>query len=308
VRLCPSRAAAIEAEVSPGTMVQSIPAASQASISSSSRPKTPGSPDFSRTTTSRPPGTVDDHRVDLVLRHGLPEAGLARLHDLGLAARKLEDRQRHEPVVNHHIRFVERAAGTHRQVVRVAGPRAHEQDATLARGLAQMIGEKPVEVRRRAGDEGIEKTALQNDRRARPFGSASAAGRNASAVLTIASQRRGQLLLEMRLDLPRQYRGRAFGADGHDQRIAVDDRGRQERAVLEVVDDVEGRPPLRRAPPRGRPQPPSSFARIDEPRARDLGGRHGALGDGKASLRCPVPDRRIDFGRKDLDPGLGLEQ
>ena len=50
VRLWPIAATAAEAAVMPGTTDQAIPAASRASISSSSRPKTVGSPDFRRTT------------------------------------------------------------------------------------------------------------------------------------------------------------------------------------------------------------------------------------------------------------------
>ena len=46
----PAAAAAAEAEVTPGMISHAIPAARRAVSSSSSRPKMPQSPDFSRTT------------------------------------------------------------------------------------------------------------------------------------------------------------------------------------------------------------------------------------------------------------------
>ena len=87
----------------PGTTDHSMPAASTASISSSRRPNTVGSPDLRRTTSGAAGGVADDQRVDLVLRRGGAEPLLAGVDDHRLAPGELEDRGRDEPVVDHHV-------------------------------------------------------------------------------------------------------------------------------------------------------------------------------------------------------------
>ena len=48
-----------------------------------------------------------------------------------------------------------------------------------------------------------------------------------------------QALFQIGLDLPRQNRCRAFGADRHDHRVTVDNRGGYERACLQIIDHVQ---------------------------------------------------------------------
>jgi hypothetical protein len=254
---------------------------------------------------------LHDERVDMLLRGRGAEAGLAHVEDLGLAPGKFEDRPGHQPVVDHHVGLVERAAGAHGEVIGVARTRAHEEDTARARRLAQMLGQKPVErfgfrcdTRRKGvgedrAPEGPARAALGQ----RLGGRAEGFGR-----LNERAQRGRQLLLEMRLDLSGQHRRRAFRADGDHERVAVHQRRRQEGAAFEVVDDVvqharrlgerRDAPVLRRI----------VVGAIDEPRARDVLGRHRAAEDGKTPLGGPVADQGVDHGGIDLHPRLGLQK
>ena len=88
----PAYAGAAIADVTPGSTSNGTPAATSASASSPPRPKTNGSPPFSRTTRlpSRP--LRDEQRVDLVLRQRVPVRHLADVHQLRIRTREREQR------------------------------------------------------------------------------------------------------------------------------------------------------------------------------------------------------------------------
>ena len=86
----PAYAGAAIADVTPGMTSNGTPAAASASASSPPRPKTNGSPPFSRTTRLPARALLDEQRVDLVLRQRVPIRRLARVDQLCVRPRVLQ--------------------------------------------------------------------------------------------------------------------------------------------------------------------------------------------------------------------------
>ena len=117
-------------------------------------------------------------------------------------------------------------------------------------------------------------------------------------------ERRRQHRLDLGLDLAREDGRRALGADRDRHRVAVDDRGRDEIAAVEVVDDVDER--AGRAADRRRPSVALGLAgrAVDERRAVGVARRQVARHELEPPLRRPGLDlgRRIARRRRRASP------
>ena len=120
--------------------------------------------------------------------------------------------------------------------------------------------------------------------------------------------RDGQARLQIGLDRAGEHRGRALGADGDGHRVAVDDGGGDELAVVQVVDDVDQRAVRPRdrggAGVLGR----VLVGGIEERGAGRVAGLHRAAHEAQAPLGRPALDLGRRVGGEDREVRLGLQQ
>ena len=174
------------AAVMPGTTSTGTPAARSAAISSPPRPNTNGSPPLRRTTCRPAARLAQQDGVDLGLARRGPARRLADHDALGVAARAIQDRRRHQPVGDDDVGLLQGAHRLEGQQIGIA--RARRRPASpdpccgrAARELALDQRGRTVEV---AGQIGARPPGR---RRSRPR---TGAGRAPRAIVAAARWRR----------------------------------------------------------------------------------------------------------------------
>ena len=195
------------------------------------------------------PGVLDQQRIDLLLSAADISGRLAHAYARRVAPRQIEDRGRHQPVVQDHIGVVQRPQSLEGQQFRIAGTRPdqphlsgragrrrHGGQQLLRRTLCALniaFDEAP---RRRAVDDRLEETPP-------PAGISQLLPR----ALTQRPQPRSQLAdsrgderFEALAKAARQHRRRAAAGNSDQHGIAVDDRGYDEARGFAVIDHIDG--------------------------------------------------------------------
>ena len=257
----------------------------------------------------------DDQRVDVLLGHRGAKALFARVHHHRLAAGQFQDFGADQPVVDHHVCLVQRAAGFQRQQFRITRASADKGDVTIAGGAGQMAVQQVIKGgahgvlarsnRTRARGEVIVAPEITT-RAAKGQGVGGPAKRLADARQR--AQRSGQALLKVGLDRARQHGRGPFGADGHGDGIAVDDGGGDEFAVVQVVDDVD-----QRAVGLGDGGGAGILdlvlvGGVEQRRTGGVTVAQGAVDQCQLALGGPCLDLRICIRCKDSDRSLGFHQ
>ena len=164
------------------------------------------------------------------------------------ASRRARSRicRRHQSVGDDDVGFLEGAHRLEREQVRIAWPRTDQGHS--ARGgsttVAQLALDQPCRLVVRAGQVGARDWAVEEpvpepapcEARGDVTGGTLAQARRPPHEPT---QARRQHCLEPGFELSRQHRRRPFGADRHHERVAVDDRRRDEVAKLLPVDGID---------------------------------------------------------------------
>ena len=260
-------------------------------------------------------GLAQQDGVDLGLARRRPARGLADHDPIRIAAGAIQDRRRNQPIGHDHVGFLQRAHRLEGEQVRVAGAGTHQRHpANLGRrtgklaldqvgSTLEIIGEIG------PGDRPIEE-AVPEPAPCRPLADGSGcalaqAGGPAGEPAQACRQHR----LQTRLDLPREDRRGALGADCHDDGVTVDDGRRDEVAELLAVDRVDGhagRPGHRhRAGSFGLVRErhvgqahPRQIACRERPRLQRDGAHDGHPGDFVARVLGQHADARLGLGQE----------
>ncbi len=187
---------------------------------------------------------ADDERIDLVLRHAGGARRLADVDPHRIAGRHRKHLLKNQPVVQDRLRLAEEPRGAqdqevrartradqeHRSRLRAIGDGAPPRDGRL--GLPRPPGGQ--EFGRGAAENGLEESAASTrsgEGTAHPRGEAT---REFGEPAEPGRQERPDLAAD-----PAGEHGRRAGrGDRHRDRVAIDDRGNDEGAVLRPVDDV----------------------------------------------------------------------
>ena len=226
----PAYAGAAIAEVMPGTTSKGTPAAESASASSPPRPKTNGSPPFSRTTNRPARAVLDEAGVDLLLRHRVVVGALRGVDQDAAGRRLVEQLVADQPVEHEHLGAPHELEPAHGDQPGVAGAGAHQVDGHA----------------RASSSSGRPPAASACSATARPSASGSSPSPSAVGVLAAV----GAADPDAQADAPGVER---LGVCGDRREAAAAEGGRgcalgaQDAQALGVADDAERRRRRRRA-------------------------------------------------------------
>ena len=211
-----------------------------------------GSPPLSRSTRLPSLREPDQQLADLFLRQRVVGAPLADIDALGLAPHEVHDARIDQTVVEHDVGLLHQPERAEGQQVGVARAGADEIDLAERRPFAafrraiERFGERRLGRRLVAGEHQLGDRPFE-----RAFPEASPRGRRAEPGVdqrARAADERGEPAvgggdqrLQARAQHPPEQRRSAAGRDRHDERRAIEDRGRDEVAEVGAVGDADRR-------------------------------------------------------------------
>ena len=177
---------------------------------------------------------------------------LADVDALGIATREIEHLRRHQPVVENHVRVLQRSQRAQRQQTRIAGTGADQHDFArnfdcfaiarerIADAIAQRRIRRVFATRKHIGGHACRRRSFPRTRRRVPDVSMRAliVGRNLPASLARCAEPLRQERFELLAQTTREHRRIAAAADCNDDRRAIDDGRHDEARQLAIVDDV----------------------------------------------------------------------